>query len=115
MGSMKYKINISPAAQKDLLEIKVYVQFELENPTAAKSVVGKITKSIATLGSHPYLGARLSAIANVESDYRYLVCGNYMVFYRVYSQNVYVDRVLYGRRDYMRILFGGDHTESFDQ
>ena len=114
MGSMKYKINISPAAQKDLLEIKGYVQFDLENPIAAKSVVGKITKAIATLASHPYLGARLSAVANVESDYRYLVCGNYMAFYRVSSQDVYVDRILYGRRDYMRILFG-DHKAEWNE
>lgn len=112
---MKYNINISPAAQKDLLEIKAYVQFDLENPAAAKSVVGKITKSIAALGSHPYLGAKLSAIANVESDYRYLVCGNYMAFYRVTSRDVYVDRVLYGRRDYMRILFGNENAEWFEQ
>ena len=28
-----------------------------------------------------------------------------MVFYRVNGQDVYIDRVLYGRRDYLRILF----------
>ena len=29
-----------------------------------------------------------------------------MTFYRVCGSDVYVDRVLYGRRDYLRLLFG---------
>ena len=32
--------------------------------------------------------------------------GNYLTFYRVNGNEVYVDRILYGRRDYLRILFG---------
>ena len=38
--------------------------------------------------------------------YRYLVCGSYMAFYHIRNQEVIVDRVLYGRRDYLSILFG---------
>ena len=34
------------------------------------------------------------------------VTGSYLTFYRVLDNDVYVDRVLYGRRDYLRILFG---------
>ena len=49
--------------------------------------------------------ASLSSIADVESDYRFLVTGSYLTFYRVLDNDVYVDRVLYGRRDYLRILF----------
>ena len=29
-----------------------------------------------------------------------------MIFYCVNERNIYVDRILYGRRDYLRILFG---------
>ena len=28
-----------------------------------------------------------------------------MVFYRANGNDIYIDRVLYGRRDYMRVLF----------
>jgi len=41
----------------------------------------------------------------VDSDYRFLVTGSYLTFYRVYGSDIYVDRVLYGRRDYLRVLF----------
>ena len=50
-------------------------------------------------------GALLSSVTDIESDYQFLTSGNHMVFYRVNGQDVYVDRVLYGRRDYLRILF----------
>lgn len=52
------------------------------------------------------MGAPLSAIVDFETDYRFLVCGNYTAFYRFENRTVYIVRVLYGRRDFMRILFG---------
>ncbi|WP_312942543.1 type II toxin-antitoxin system RelE/ParE family toxin [Oscillibacter sp.] len=97
---------LSQAAQDDLTEIKAYISEELENPTAALSTVGRITKSIRILINHAMAGAPLSSVANVDNDYRFLVSGNYMVFYRVIGSEVYVDRILYGRRDYLRVLFG---------
>ena len=51
------------------------------------------------------MGALLSSVADVGGDYRFLVSGNYMVFYRVNGRDVFIDRVLYGRRDYLRVLF----------
>lgn len=97
---------LSQAAQDDLTEIKAYISEELENPTAALSTVGRITKSIRILRTHAMAGAPLSSVANVDNDYRFLVSGNYMVFYRAIGSEVYVDRILYGRRDYLRVLFG---------
>lgn len=51
------------------------------------------------------MGTPLSSIADVGIDYRFLVSGNYMVFYRVQGSDVCIDRVLYGRSDYMSVLF----------
>ena len=83
-----------------------YIAKNLENPSAAISTVRIITKDIRRLREHSLIGASLSSIADVESDYRFLVTGSYLTFYRVLDNDVYVDRVLYGRRDYLRILFG---------
>jgi addiction module RelE/StbE family toxin len=108
-------LHLSEAAQNDLEEIKTYISSELENPTAALSTVGRITKSIRILRDHALAGAPLSSIADVDNNYRFLVSENYMVFYRTNGSEVFVDRVLYGRRDYLRILFGdvleGETTE----
>ena len=96
---------LSPEAQDDLSEIKAYIAEDLENPQAALSTVTKITKTIRMLQEHALIGVPLSAIADVNSDYRYLISGSYMIFYRVTGKDVFIDRVLYGRRDYLRILF----------
>lgn len=52
---------------------------------------------------------------DTESDYRFRVSGNYLVFYRAYEKDVYIDRVLYGRCDYMHILFGDAQINETDE
>ena len=102
---MKNNIHYSPEAQNDLDEIWEYITFELCNPQAAENTVNKIMDTVDELENFSEIGALLSSVADIESDYLFLTSGNYMVFYRVNGQDVYVDRVLYGRRDYLRILF----------
>ncbi|MBD5543383.1 MAG: type II toxin-antitoxin system RelE/ParE family toxin [Lachnospiraceae bacterium] len=102
---MKNNIHYSPQARNDLDEIWEYISFELCNPQAAENSVNKIMDTVDELENFLEIGVPLSSVTDVESDYRFLVSGNYMVFYRVIMQDVYIDRVLYGRRDYLRILF----------
>ena len=104
-------LHLSEEAQNDLLEIKAYIEEDLLNPSAALATVSRITKSLRILQNHAQAGALLSSIADIESDYRFIVSGNYISFYRAYGREVYIDRILYARRDYMRILFGGSTTD----
>lgn len=106
MGSHMNKLQVSKAAQKDLQEIKAYIAVDLENPGAAVAAVSKITKKIRLLKDNPLMGPALTAVTDASSDERFLVCGNYLVFYSVTRENIFIDRVLYGRRDYLRVLFG---------
>lgn len=95
---MQSKIDYSPRALKDLDEIWDYIEFELCNPSAAQNTVDGIA-------SFPESGAKLVFENGLDSGYRYVVFKNYLAFYRVRPNNVvYVDRVIYGGRDYMRIL-----------
>lgn len=87
-------------------EIWDYIAYDLLNPSAAKSTVDSILDAVDQLESFAEMGPLLSSIANVNGDYRFLATGNYLTFYRVHGSNVYVDRILYGRQDYLRILFG---------
>lgn len=104
-------LHLSEEAQNDLLEIKAYIEEELLNPSAALATVSRITKSLRILQNHAQAGAPLSSIADIESDYRFIVSGNYISFYRAYGREVYIDRILYARCDYMRILFGDSTTD----
>lgn len=98
-------LHLSYEAQNDLADIKAYIAEDLENPQAAIATVSKITKAIRILRDHALIGTPLSSVADVDGDYRFLVSGNYMVFYRASGNDIYIDRVLYGRRDHLRILF----------
>lgn len=101
---MKNKVSLSQSARLDLLEIKEYISKELENPIAAKSTLRKIMDQVRTLRSQPLAGTPVPS-ADMDGEFRYLTSGNYMIFYHVRSTEVYIDRVLYGRRDYLRVLF----------
>lgn len=100
------EIKFSPEATNDLLEIRAYITAELCNEQAAQSTVYKIMKRLQNLEQFPKLGASLESIIGFSTDYRFLVCGNYTAFYRIENNTVYIVRILYGRRDFMRILFG---------
>ena len=57
------------------------------------------------------------ALENEEglTAYRRLVCGNYLAIYHIDCDAVHIDRVLYGRRDYLALLFGdeiGQHDDN---
>jgi toxin ParE1/3/4 len=100
------KIFLSPEAQNDLIEIRRYITDDLDNLTAANNTIANITKRIRTLAEFAEIGAPLSSVINFYTDYRFLVCSKYIAFYRTENKEIYVDRILYGRRDYLKILFG---------
>ena len=108
---MKNKIHYSAEARRDLDDIWDYIVTDLCNDSAAERVVSDIMDAVDQLENFSEMGALLALIANVDSDYRFLVSGNYLIFYRVSGMDVYVDRILYGRRDYLRILFGDTQAE----
>ena len=102
---MKNKIHYSPESRRDLDDIWDYIVSELQNRSAAERVINRIIDAVDPLKNFAEMGTLLSSIADVGTDYRFLVSGNYMVFYRVQGNDVYIDRVLYGRSDYMSVLF----------
>ena len=102
---MKNKIHYSSESRRDLDDIWDYIVSELQNRSAAERVIDRIMDAVDPLKNFAEMGTLLSSIADVGTDYRFLVSGNYMVFYRVQGNDVYIDRVLYGRSDYMSSLF----------
>ena len=100
------EIVFSPDALTDLKQTRTYITEELGSEQAAVHTVSKIMKHIRLLADFPEAGAPLVTVVDIANNYRFLVCGNYTAFYRYEKGKVYIVRVLYGRRDFMRILFG---------
>lgn len=100
------KLLISPTANEDLITIREYITKDLDSPKAAINTVSKIIKKIKILVDFPMSGAPLESIIDFPNDYRFIVSGNYISFYRYIDDTIFVDRVLYGGRDFMKIIFG---------
>jgi len=77
---------------------------EYQNVDAAFKIIDAITTDIDQLADFPELGPSLSSIADVDAGYRFLVTGNYLSFYRINGIDINIDRILYGRRDYLSVL-----------
>ena len=94
----------SPEALQDLDDISDYITYELSSPLAAHNLLTEITQTVDLLKNNPLMGASINSIANIVSDYRFLVVKNYMVFYRYFNNNIYIDRVLYSKSHYLSVL-----------
>lgn len=102
---MRHKINYTAESKRDMDEIWDYVVSEFQNNSAADRIINKIMDDVGQLESFAELGPALSSIIDINSDYRFLVSGKYLVFYRVLDLEVRIERVMYGRRNYLSYLF----------
>lgn len=102
---MENKIHYSPQALTDLDEIWNYIASELGNPITAESTVNGVMDAVDTLKIFSGAGAMLYFFDGMNSGYRFIRHGNYLAFYRVIDTDVFIDRIIYGKRNYMRLLF----------
>ena len=64
-----------------------------------------ILDTIDMLQAQAEIGKPLYFSSDMFSGYRFLVYKNYLAFYRTSADTIYIDRIIYGKRDYMRLLF----------
>ncbi|APC41964.1 type II toxin-antitoxin system RelE/ParE family toxin [Clostridium estertheticum] len=102
---MVVNIRINPLATTDLKEIKKYISED--SIEAGIKTVKEIIDKIETLADYPEMGVMLMYKIRLKSKYRYIISGQYIIFY-IYEQSlVSIQRILHGKRDYMSLL--NDH------
>ena len=103
---MIFLLKITQPAQDDLRGIYRYISEDLKNQTAASRQILQIDQKIQSLKKRPerYPLVRDSYLAS--KGFRMIVVKNYLVFFivRKETNSVSVMRVLFGRRDWLRIL-----------
>jgi toxin ParE1/3/4 len=103
---MKRKIEYSEKALADMDEIYDYIADILKNPVAAQDTLNGLMDQVDRLDLFPESGSILELEKGLESGYRYVRYKNYIAFYRlIHNHDIWVDRVLYAKRDYMKLLF----------
>jgi len=99
---MGAKIRINPVATADLQGIKNYISED--SVEAAKKTVKEIIDKIERLAELPEMGTMLMHKIRLKTKYRYIICGQYLIFY-IYENNIVsIQRILHGKRDYMSLL-----------
>ena len=93
----------SPLSRRDLDEIFDYISRELENPVAAHETVNAILDGAESLEGFPFVGSLVEGIPFLK-EYRFLPVRNYLIFYRVTESQIFVDWILYKKRDYSQLL-----------
>ena len=94
----------SPQAQLDLDEIYDYFAKELNDPRKGQGVVDDILSAVERIPGRAFRYPIVGPLPFTTDEYRFLAVGSYLVFYRAVSESVYVDRILYKRRDFASLL-----------
>ena len=100
-----FEVKVSPQAADDLLEIKDYIENELQNLIAAQSTILKIIETYEDLANFPEIGIPVERYVAFSTDYKFVLANNYSIFYRIEGEIVKVVRILYSKRDFVRVLF----------
>ena len=103
---MRKLIDFSPDAMVELDEIKDYISLVLKNPGGANRIVNGILDEIERLSESPEMGVNFVSKVGFPTDLRYLIVEKFIVVYRNEEECVKVLHVFYGRRNYLKILFG---------
>jgi toxin ParE1/3/4 len=88
------KVIRTELADEDLLEIWFYIG--ADDMDAADRVIDRIDERCESLAQNPEMGAERP---DLTPGMRYLVEGNYLIFYRVRSEFVEILRILNGMRN----------------
>jgi len=102
MPASKYNLRLLRAAEEDLSEILNYIA--AENLSAAVTLTDKIENDLTILSENPFMGRvpRDEEIKNL--GYRYLIVQNYIIFFTIEDNTIFVHRILHQARDYKTLL-----------
>ncbi len=100
----KYSIEYSKEAKQDLIGIKQYIKYNLQEPETAKKIIAKIRSEINNLKYNPEIYTVIDDDLIKKLELRKLIVNNYIVFYRIKNDNIEIVRVMYGRRNWITLL-----------
>jgi len=99
-----YNIEYSKEARQDLIDIKKYIKYNLQEPETAEKLISKIRTEIDELSNNPQIYAIIDDDFINKFEIRKLIVDNYIVFYRVQNYNIQIVRIMYGRRNWINLL-----------
>lgn len=100
----KYNIEYSKESKEDLVGIKQYIKYNLQEPETAQKLISKIRKEINNLKYNPKINSIIDDDIIKKLEIRKLIVDNYIVFYRIKNNSIEIVRIMYGRRNWFNLL-----------
>ena len=96
------KLRINPIVAEDLKNIKEYIAED--NEEMAVKTIQEIYARIENIQQFPYMRAALAKRVSFRTDYKYVICGNYVVLYKIGEEYVEIYRVVNRYQDITQIF-----------
>ena len=96
------KLRINPIVAEDLKNIKEYIAED--NEEMAGKTIQEIYARIENIQQFPYMGADLAKRVSFRTDYKYVICGNYVVLYKIGEEYVEIYRVVNRYQDITQVF-----------
>ena len=96
------KLRINAIVAEDLKNIKEYI--EEDNEEMAVKTIQEIYDRIENIQQFPYMGADLAKRVSFQTDYKYVICGNYVVLYKIGKDFVKIYRVMNRYQDITQVF-----------
>ena len=100
----KYKIEYSEEAKQDLIGIKQYIKYNLQEPETAEKLITKMRTEIKKLKDNPEIFSMIDDDLIIKLEIRKLIVDNYIVFYRIKNDSIEIVRIMYGKRNWIDLL-----------
>lgn len=100
---MRITLEIRPEAWDELDAISDK-HLLLSGEKSARRITDKILDTLDLLETSPFMGTECKERPFEGEGYRRLICGNYLCFYKVVEDTIYVYHIVDGRTDYPKLF-----------
>ncbi len=106
---MKYTINITHTAERDIMNAADYIEFTLKNPTAVDFLLDEVSNRVNSLTDFPEKFSLVDDPVLASWGIRFIIINNYLAFYTIDTKRhlVTIVRFLYQKSNWNTILRKG--------
>jgi len=99
-----YEIKFSNYLYEDVKSSVNYIKYILQNPAAARRLKNEVKKAYKKVKENPYAYPAAPVECLAQKGYRFIKIKNYLLFFKVREKQIYIERFLYGPRDWINII-----------
>lgn len=99
---MERCIIFSKKSELQLSDIFDYIFSKSNDVDIVKRFVNELMDKTEILKKQAFVGRQLVLLDNIITQYRYLIYKDYLIFYRLDDEKVYIDRILNSKQDYIK-------------